>query len=267
MFEYQGTLFALVAKLDRLQPGSAWLGLRLTLHEYTAGTRAERANGTEARAGGWADRGVLIDDAINNFAPRAIGTHWLMTLRVGARDRFSVATATDPTAEWTRHRFPGDNGRVNEPSWYVDPAGVTHMLIRDNARTKRLLHSTSTDDGLTWSEPVETDYPDATSKNFVLRLSDGRYCLINNPNPTSRDPLGITVSTDGRLFGNPRALCKDAPMRRFQGRAKPERSFQYPHALEHDGYLYVIYSVNKEDIVVSRYKLEDLPPAAFATIK
>ena len=98
------------------------------------------------------------------------------------------------------------------------------------------------------------------SKNCSGRLSDGRFYLINNPKttgPDTRDPLAISFSADGWTFSAPLALRTGAPTRRYAGNAKPMRSFQYAHAIEHAGRLWVIYSTNKEDIEVSSFRLED----------
>jgi len=121
--------------------------------------------------------------------------------------------------------------------------------------------SLSKNKGETWTVPVMTNYPDATSKNFTGRLSNGLYFLINNPNQKSRDPLAISFSEDGWTFSKPRALRKQPPARRFSGRAKPDMSVQYPHAIENQDSLWVIYATNKEDIEISEFRLSDLETA------
>lgn len=105
-----------------------------------------------------------------------------------------------------------------------------------------------------------TNYPDATSKNFTGKLSSGWYFLINNPDPKRRDPLSISFSRDGWVFSRPVNIRVDAPPRRYSGRAKPSGSFQYPHAIEYGGSLWVIYSTNKEDIEISEFPITGLPP-------
>jgi len=86
-------------------------------------------------------------------------------------------------------------------------------------------------------------------------LSNGWYYLINNPRPEKRDPLAISFSRDGWSFGSPLALRKNAPQQRYPGRAKNPYSVQYPHALERNGSLWVIYSTNKEDIEISEFPI------------
>jgi hypothetical protein len=162
--------------------------------------------------------------------------------------------------EWQHVPLAGEPpfDRMDEPTWYQGPDGAIHMIIRDNNRSRKLIRAVSRDGGRTWGKPVLTDYPDATSKNFTGKLSNGWYYLINNPNPAARDPLTISFSRDGWEFAKPLAIRRGAPARRVAGRAKGSGSLQYPHAIEHGGSLWVIYSVNKEDIEISELKIRDL---------
>ncbi len=148
--------------------------------------------------------------------------------------------------------------KMDEPTYYQARGGEVHMIVRDNSKSGFLLRTISHDHGRTWSRPVRTNYPDATSKNFPGRLSNGWYFLINNPNPKGRDPLAISFSRDGWTFERPMAIRKNGPPRRFAGRAKASGSLQYPHAIEHKGSLWVIYSTNKEDIEISELPLAKL---------
>ena len=145
---------------------------------------------------------------------------------------------------------------------YVDPEGIVHLIIRDQGYTRRLYRSLSFDAGGTWTVPVKTNYPDAASKNMPGRLSNGLYYLISNPKDSganARDPLAISFSRDGWVFSAPMALRKNGPPLRYPGKAKGGHSFQYSHAIEHDGKLWVIYATNKEDIEVSGFSLADFP--------
>jgi predicted neuraminidase len=179
------------------------------------------------------------------------------------RDSFAqmfTAQAGPAEERWTVRKLPGEApaDRMSEPSWYVDPQGVAHLIFRDGRGSHFLYTSTSIDQGMTWSAPVRTNYPDATSKNIAGRLSNGWYYLINNPDPARRDPLAISFSRDGWSFTSPMALRKCAPSRRYDGRSK-NIGFQYPHVLERKGSLWVVYSTNKEDIEISECRLSSFP--------
>jgi hypothetical protein len=210
---------------------------------------------------------VILEDALNNYPPRPVGDRLFMTLRRNGR-KMHTALSEDLFGDaWDVSILPGvpPEHPMSEPSWYVDPDGVVHLIFRDAGWGGLLFRSLSHDDGKTWTPPVKTDYPDATSKNFSQRLSNGLYYLINNPSQCprprvtaeSRDPLGIAFSPTGWSFSHPRLLRAGAPARRFEGHSK-DIGFSYPHALEHGDSLWVIYSTNKEDIEISQFELKDL---------
>jgi hypothetical protein len=208
----------------------------------------------------WEEKGVFLEDCMNNYPPRPLENRLFMTCRDSYGRMYTALSASPEGADWSIERLPGEEplDRMSEPSWYVDPEGVVHLIFRDQRRSRQLCHSISEDMGVAWTAPVVTNYPDATSKNITGLLSNGYYYLINNPNQQGRDPLGISFSQDGWTFMGPRALRKEAPSRRYPGRAKPDKSFQYPHAMEKDGSLWVIYSTNKEDIEITEYQISDL---------
>lgn len=246
-----GQLSALVALLDTNIGGPdwtkrQWINLRLNRYAW---------DGKD-----WQDEGVYLDDCMNNFPPRPIKGRLFMTSRNGDGRRMHTAIADSLEGKhWTITRLPDKPpvDRTSEPSWYIGPDEVVHMLFRDQNRSHFLHRSVSYDDGVTWSIPVRTNYPDATSKNFSGRLSNGLYYLISNPD-LHRHVLAVSFSTDGWIFGDPHVLRKGGPALRYPGRSKNSHTFQYPHAIEQDGSLWVIYGTNKEDIEVTAFSLDDL---------
>jgi len=251
LFMHKGRLTALAAfqeSADYSNRGKdvVWKNLRLMFYEWESGV--------------WKHKGVFAADCMNNFPPEPLGARLAMVCRDRNMD-VSVAILEDAKKlSWKRtpiaNQPPFD--RMDEPTWYRDPGGVVHMIVRDNNRSRKLIRVISSDGGVTWNKPLLTNYPDATSKNFTGRLSNGWYFLINNPNPEKRDPISISFSRDGWTFGHPLNLRQGATPRRLDGRAKPSGSFQYPHAIEHARSLWVIYSTNKEDIEISEYPIDGL---------
>jgi hypothetical protein len=254
LFADQGKLYALAAYVEsadygRRGEGTVWKNLRLMRFVW---------NG-EA----WEGRGVFADNCMNNFPPARLGARWGMSCR-DAEMNVSMALApdiddidaieniNDPAWHFTPLASDPPFHKMDEPTWYR-AGSLVHMIVRDGNHSGRLIRVLSNDDGASWGAPALTNYPDATSKNFTGKLDGGPYFLINNPNPNGRDPLAISFSADGWAFGETLAIRKNAPPRRFEGRAKPSGSFQYPHAIEHGGSLWVIYSTNKEDIEISEY--------------
>jgi len=251
-----GKLFALAAGYEGPRDAptgrESWHGLRLHRFEWSGGR--------------WVDQGVMVDNCMNNYPPRSHGGPAVMT----CRDSFArMYTAHEQNGRWITAKLPGEapHDRMSEPSEYADADGVVHMLLRDARRSRYLYRAISKDAGRTWTAPVRTNYPDATSKNIAGRLSNGWFYLINNPNQSGRDPLAISFSRDGWTFERPVALRLNPPQQRHPGRAKGPNSFQYPHTVEHGGSLWVIYSTNKEDIEISEYPVESfgLPPVRTAS--
>jgi hypothetical protein len=249
VFVLEGKLTALAAYLEGSREATprpeTWVNLRLMRFEW------------DGKA--WKRRGVFVENCMNNYPPRWLGGRLFMTCRDSYMTMHTARATSAKGDRWEITKLPGvePHDWMSEPSWYVDPDGVAHMIFRDHRGSKYLYRSLSHDQGRTWIAPVRTNYPDATSKNITGRLTNGWYFLINNPNPAGRDPLAISFSRDGWTFDNPMALRKNAPERRYVGRAKSNRSFQYPHVLERDGSLWVIYATNKEDIEISEFKIAD----------
>jgi len=161
---------------------------------------------------------------------------------------------------WTR----GDDGHLLcEPTVFRRPDGVLVKLSRDRDReaSLRLYVSLSTDGGESWTPAVRTDIPDSPSKSTSAKLSDGRILLIGNQVPPShrglRDPLVISLSRDGKTFDWAAAIRHGAPEIRAPGSAKG-RGFQYPSAILARDAVWVIYTIGKEDVAVSRIPIAEL---------
>lgn len=149
----------------------------------------------------------------------------------------------------------GSQTRELEPSTYLCKDGTVVMVFRDQSGTFRKMASVSHDNGATWSSPTITNIPDARTKQCAGNLPDGTAYLIGCPvSYKKRWPLTIMTSTDGRLFDKAWLLLDgdtDLQPRRYKGKAKT-LGYSYPKAIVHDTFLFVAYSVNKEDIQVTR---------------
>jgi hypothetical protein len=128
----------------------------------------------------------------------------------------------------------------------------------------------SDDNGKTWSRPAQPPSLFAGSaKIWGQRTADGRYALVYNPDPRrqARYPLVIVHGDDGREFRDMRVLHGDLSTFRYPGRSK-DLGAQYMRGLAEwadDGTfadkqaLWLVYSVHKEDIWVSRIPLPVKP--------
>lgn len=241
-----GRLYALAARNAGWQRDHFWKDASLVRFEWIDGT--------------WQEDQIIADDCVVYFPPLKVDGRDFHVWR-NSQGHFATALSRPDSAGWEVTKIPGPfpDYRLSETSHFVDADGILHLIIRDQGRSRFLYHAVSYDGGGTWTIPVKTNYPDVMSKNFADRLSNGWFYLINNPKqdrPFGRDPLTITFSRDGWSFGHPFAVRRDAPPLRYPGKAKGSQSFQYAHAIEHDGKLWVIYATNKEDIEVTSFDLD-----------
>ncbi|HUZ46944.1 MAG TPA: exo-alpha-sialidase [Terriglobia bacterium] len=153
-----------------------------------------------------------------------------------------------------------DGHEMCEPSVYQRPDGALVKLSRDCGRPKsfRLYASVSKNGGKTWSTSVRTNIPDSPSKAVSGSLPDGKNYLIGNQVlQRVRDPLVIGLSPDGKVFNWAAAIRHGHTPVRLPGHAK-DMGFQYPSAIVVGKALWVIYSIDKEDVEVSRIPLKEL---------
>ena len=185
----------------------------------------------------------------------------LPQLLFGPREHPDSADAhrmTEPTPPW----------RLADGTWvrlYRDQ-GTIHARTRaeiEDSRPRRHYAAFSVDDGRTWTVPTRTNFPDSGARANAGRLPDGQYYVINNPLPIparqgGRALLAISLSRDGLVFDRMAVLRFLAPPQRHEGAAKGANGFMYPHSVIVGEHLWVIYSINKEDIEVARVSLAEL---------
>ncbi len=123
---------------------------------------------------------------------------------------------------------------------------------------KHALTSISEDGGKTWAEPVERakGFVNSNAKIWGQRLSDGSYATVYNPSEF-RWPLAISTSADGLNYTTLNLVHGEITPMRYGGNYKsygPQyvRGIQEGNGIPYDQNLWVAYSVNKEDMWVSR---------------
>lgn len=119
----------------------------------------------------------------------------------------------------------------------------------------------SEDWGHTWTLPYKTDFKGDVSLMALGRLPDnGPYYYVGNEDASRlyhRDPLVLSLSDDGENFDRHYIIAHGGHQERFRGICKGGM-FAYPHVLIHEGYMYVSYTIFKEEIAVARIALADL---------
>ena len=115
------------------------------------------------------------------------------------------------------------------------------------------------DQGQTWSQPVRCEtLTYSGAKIWAQKLDNGQFALVYNPTDSlARHPLCIATSNDGITFDNLINVHGEVPPKRFWGREKRPGPQYVRGIIEGNGnppgdYLWVVYSVNKEDIWISR---------------
>ena len=233
----EGELLALCA----LDEAGGFFGPSLALHAF-------RWNEDDRN---WTDAAVVAADAINNFPPQKIASgDWMMSRRTHDYKKTGVqflVGGVKSIDDWKSFPVLGTSDELSaeEPLWWRLPDDRLVALFRDNRRSRFLYRSMSTDNGRTWSTPIRTNFPDATSKLYGFRLTDGRYVLVSNSNPRARDPLTLAISDDGLVFDRLYWLVGG-------------RHVDYPHAIEHDGHLLVAFAGRKQTVEVLKIELKAL---------
>ena len=117
--------------------------------------------------------------------------------------------------------------------------------------------STSEDFGETWTEAEPSNLPMPRAKAYIGKLSTGQLYLLSNLR--NRDTLVISTGRPGEMtlskMWRIRHGRSEAP--RFKG-ARKFPQWSYPYGYEHDGKLYVLYSVGKEDCGMSVFPVAAL---------
>jgi predicted neuraminidase len=170
---------------------------------------------------------------------------------------------------WTSHPVStyspsGSKFKPEEPDWWPLPDGRVLGLFRDNGRSNRLFRAVSADNGVTWTPPEITNFPDATSKFFGLRTSRGYWVLVSSANPAQRNPLCLSTSDDGVTFTSmaslpvPEAIENSTFDKHSRYKSTKYDSLQYPHVIENGGHVLVAFSRRKQTIEVVKVSLDEI---------
>lgn len=146
---------------------------------------------------------------------------------------------------------------ICEASVYETDDDVLHALFR--TWEHRLYHSESRDNGVTWSEPLPTEFTDCHNRFYFSRLPDGRFFYVGSPDPDGpRNPMVLSLSEDGETFDRHFIIRDEKDYKvRYPGFCKGG-NYGYPHACVAGNDMYIIYSREKENIEVSKISLDDL---------
>ncbi len=172
-----------------------------------------------------------------------------------------IADDSEGICKHAKHR--SDDFNACEGSFFEMRDGKIAMLLRNTVypatpENRYLLISESNDFGESYSAPVQTDLTNNNSKFYCMRLSNGKFAMICNPDKKgNRIPLSILISDDGENFNREYIVADEPVNRKFAGLYK-SGIYGYPHAVEANGRLYVICTINKEDVSLFLIDIADL---------
>jgi predicted neuraminidase len=122
-----------------------------------------------------------------------------------------------------------------QPTILVHKSGAIQILCR--SRQKRIIESWSTDHGKSWSAMKVTSLPNPSAGIDGVALRDGQSLVVYNHTETSRSPLNIAVSADGKTW-KAALVLEDQP-----------GEYSYPAVIQtSDGLVHVTYTWKRERI-------------------
>ena len=152
--------------------------------------------------------------------------------------------------------------KVENNGRQVIPEAFTFYTLDDGRIVAFFKHrwvALSDDQGESWTQPVRCNtLTYSGAKVWPQRLENGRYALVYNPTDGwARHPLCVATSDDGFNYDDLLNVHSEVPPKRFWGREKRPGPQYVRGIVEGNGNppgddLWVVYSVNKEDMWISR---------------
>lgn len=199
----------------------------------------------------WESRGVVMKNCWPYDEPVMMANGNRIT---GGQDKHGLPVVAishgDDLMHWDTVSIPYD--RRLKPSYaettvWAEGERVT-AIIRGGGGVAWV--SVSEDSGRTWTTALPSNLPMPRSKAYLGKLSNGQLYLLSNFN--DRDTLVVSVSEPGEstLSRMYRIRHGQSGPPRYPGKAK-SKQWSYPYGYEHDGQLFVVYSIGKEDCGLS----------------
>lgn len=118
------------------------------------------------------------------------------------------------------------------------------LLARSSPETGVLLAAQSVDGGQSWSATAPTDLPFTSSKPHAGRLSTGEPYLIGTSFTGVTSQRSVLTISLGRPGSTEFTITRAIRFAEQSGLpdSSPGGALSYPHAIEHDGNLYITYS-------------------------
>ncbi len=242
-----------------------------------------RAYLRDEESGEWQGQGVVVDQG---FWPmqepiRMADGNWIMAgARVGRGYDLDhlPAVAISDGEDLTRWQMKVISKHVSVGSIWGESTVIVDgnwvMNISRYGGQPLALVAISEDYGRSWTESLASNLPMAASKPYAGTLSTGQHYLICTTTADSgnrRSPLTIALTRPGERVFSAVYRIRDA-VHEGPGESHPNARLSYPYAVEHEGYLYVIYSncggrgANRNSAELAIIPLESLHVVAQTTL-
>ena len=247
LFVHQGELWTICSRFGTGEPnGRRFQGLRgeaFVLNEETDK---------------WESRGIVMHNCWPYDEPVKMGNGNFIT---GGQDKDGYPVVAISRGEDFLHwdsvliPFPSDLRPSFAETTVWAECNKVWAIIRGGGNVAWI--STSQDNGKSWTQAQRSNLPMPRAKAYLGKLSTGQLYLLSNYK--NRDTLVISVSNPGQTtlskMWRIRHGKSNAP--RFPGHAKGKQ-WSYPYGYEHNGNLYVVYSVGKEECGLSVIPIKSL---------
>ncbi|MCH2203251.1 MAG: exo-alpha-sialidase [Fuerstiella sp.] len=150
----------------------------------------------------------------------------------------------DRGATWKRTAAVHSEKQIGaiQPTFLQHTEDRIEALCRNRNGNSRILTTSSTDNGKTWTKLKETSLPNPNSGIDAVTLKDGRHLLIYNhtnrsgTKPRGREMINIGMSDDGVTWKAAAILDKE-----------PRSEFSYPAVIQSsDGMVHVTYTWKRQ---------------------
>lgn len=235
--------------------GNVWLFYVVRWAETWSSSRIQAKVSTDG-ARTWSDSYVVTEEEGTMVRGRPIvleSGEWLLPIyHETGRDTEKIGA--DSTSRFLRYdakaRLWRPSGVIRSARGNIQPAVVQLSRERLVAYCRRgggyepttdgwIVRSESRDGGRTWSEGLDTKFPNPNAAIDLLKLSSGAILLVYNDSMNERTPLSVALSVDGE---------KSWPHRRVL--ASGPHDYGYPYAIQgRDGRIHVVFTSEKRTVV------------------
>lgn len=239
LFEHQGKVWSICSRFGVGEAGRKFDGLQA--EAFVLNKKNDR----------WESRGTVMRNCWPYDEPVRMPNGNLIT---GGQDKDGLPVVAishgDDVTKWDSVLIPYDRRLAPsfaETTVHINGDSVL-AVIRGGGNVAWV--SVSKDFGRTWSIAGASNLPMPRAKAYFGRLTTGQYYLVSNL--TNRDTLVISVGKHNEMTLRKmwRVRHGKSVPPRFPGAAKGKQ-WSYPYGYEHDGKLYIVYSVGKEECGLS----------------